>query len=113
MRQLYSIRRIDGEPFIMAEHISDSVSAQVAAFEYRCGGPDGTGVLCRLERDEKNGVYYVWIGPPRKHQVRTLPGEHIRRDQPFSLVPRTRKPQENTPSKRSHVRKIHSLVRTG
>src|SRR5690606_5880666 len=85
-RPVYSHREKDGtqkynmRPFSLEEHLSSRRDAVVAQLEWAC-----EGYLCHIETVDEAGVYYIWVGPKRKTQVRLLPGESIKRSKRRSL----------------------------
>lgn len=74
MKPMYSIKRIARQDFILAEHITDSREATVAAFEYRC-----MGYYVRCERVPELQVIYIWVRHGRVNMPGTLPGEDVSR----------------------------------
>lgn len=84
-KDIYTEQVIGGVLFLLAEHLDDYRSAQLAAAEYRA-----EGYLCRVWVVDDESLYYVWVGPERVRQVRTLPHETIRRQKPRRLASKLR-----------------------
>lgn len=83
MSRLNSRRDIGNQTFILAERISNYREAVLAQAEYWA-----EGYCCRKEivAEGKHPHYNIWVGPDRKRQVRTLPGEVIHRQKKTRIL---------------------------
>lgn len=81
MKQLYATRRIQGQKFILSEHLGSFQGAKVAQAEYWC-----EGLYCRVEPVEEESLYYVWTAPGRNLIPRTLSGEDVKRRKGLRII---------------------------
>lgn len=78
-RPIYSIRKIGGDEFMLAERADTWLEAQQAAVAYRA--EDSPRLYVRVEMSDAHSCYYIWVreAPHDRKMPRILPGEKVKR----------------------------------